>query len=109
MTEFTSKTYNGQTEFEVIIRTDREEHYKHAEDFARKLTGHAKPMTNGDRFRALSDEELYLWARKQIGCGLDFFPCGVVCDGKCDSFDEETCKAKIMEYLKQPAEENANG
>lgn len=61
--------------------------------------------TNGDRFRALSDEELSLWARKQIGCGFDFFPCGVVCDGKCDSFDEETCKAKIMEYLKQPVEE----
>jgi hypothetical protein len=53
----------------------------------------------------MSDEELYLWAKKQIGFGFDFFPCGVVCDGKCESFDDETCKAKIMEWLKQPAEE----
>jgi hypothetical protein len=56
MTEFTSKTYNGQIEFEVIIRTDSEEHYKAAEGFARKLIDHAKPQTNGDRIRAMSDE-----------------------------------------------------
>ena len=65
----------------------------------------SKPMTNADRIRAMSDEELYLLAKKQIGCGFDFFPCGVVCDGKCESFDDETCKAKIMDWLKQPAEE----
>lgn len=63
-----------------------------------------KPKTNADRIRAMSDEELYLWAKKQIGCGFNFFPCGVVCDGKCESFDDETCKAKIMKWLQQPAE-----
>jgi len=63
------------------------------------------PKTNAAHIRAMSDEELYVWAKKQIGCGFDFFPCGVVCDGKCESFDDETCKAKIMEWLKQPAEE----
>lgn len=57
------------------------------------------------RQKWMSDEELYLWAKKQIGCGFDFFPCGVVCDGKCESFDDETCKAKIMEWLKQPVED----
>ena len=65
-----------------------------------------EPITNADRIRAMSDEELYLWAKKQIGCGFDFFPCGVVCDGKCESFNDETCKAKIMEWLKQPVKEN---
>lgn len=61
--------------------------------------------TNAERFRAMSDEELAAWARKQIGCGSEFFPCGVVCDGKCNSFDDETCQAKIKEWLKRPADE----
>lgn len=74
-------------------------------DYPRKT----KQMTNGDRIRAMSDEQLYLWSIKQIGCGFDFFPCGVVCDGKCESYSDESCKAKIMEWLKQPSEENANG
>ena len=103
MTEFITRNY-GQKEFEVIIKTDSKEHYKEAQDFARKLIDHAKPQTNADRIRAMSDEELYIWAKKQIGCGFDFFPCGVVCEGKCNSFDNETCKAWIMEWLKQPAD-----
>lgn len=63
------------------------------------------PPTNAGRIRSMSDEELYILAKKQIGCGFDFFPCGVVCDGKCESFDDETCKAKIMDWLKQPYKE----
>ena len=62
------------------------------------------PMTHADYFRAMSDEELVTWAHKQIGCGLGFFPCGVVCDGKCEAYDDETCKLKIMDWLKQPVE-----
>lgn len=62
-----------------------------------------QPITNADRHRAMSDEELYLWAKKQIGCGFDFFPCGVVCEGKCESYSDEDCKAKIMKWLQQPA------
>lgn len=65
-----------------------------------------KPQTNADRIRAMSDEELAAWARRQIGCGSDYFPCGIVCDGKCNSFDDETCQAKIMDYLKQPVKGN---
>lgn len=61
--------------------------------------------TNADRIRAMSDDELVDWAKIQIGCGFGFFPCGVVCDGKCESYDDETCKSKIMEWLKQPVEE----
>ena len=65
-----------------------------------------KVKTNADRIRAMSDEELYAWAKKQIGCGFDFFPCGIVCDGKCESYSDEDCKAKIMNWLQQPAKEN---
>lgn len=108
MTEFITRNY-GQKEFEVIIKTNSQEHYKIAQDFARRLIDHAKPQTNADRIRAMSDEELYAWAKKQIGCGFDFFPCGIVCDGKCESYSDEDCKAKIMNWLQQPAKENADG
>jgi hypothetical protein len=64
-----------------------------------------KPMTNADRIRAMSDEELASWAKKQIGCGAGFFPCGVVCNGKCEAHSPEACRTLIMEWLKQPAEE----
>lgn len=63
-----------------------------------------KPMTNADRIRAMSDEELIAWAHNQIGCGLSYFPCGVVCDGECNTYSREDCDAKILKWLQQPAE-----
>lgn len=60
--------------------------------------------TNADRFRAMSDEELAEWAQIQIACGRGFFPCGSVCDGKCEAYSPEECKEKILKWLKQPAE-----
>ncbi len=57
MTEFITRNY-GNEDFEIIIKTDSKNHYKATEDFARRLIGHAKPMTNADRIRAMSDEEL---------------------------------------------------
>lgn len=57
MTEFITRNY-GSKEFEVIIKTDSRDHYLSAQDFARKLIDHAKPQTNADRIRAMSDEEL---------------------------------------------------
>jgi hypothetical protein len=61
--------------------------------------------SQSDRFRAMSDEELVAWAHKQIGCGFDSFPCGVVCNGKCTTYSDEECKIKIMNWLQQPAED----
>jgi len=61
--------------------------------------------TNADVIRAMSDDDLYLFAKKQIACGYDTFPCGIVCDGECNCFSEEACKAKIMDWLKQPVED----
>ena len=57
MTEFITRNY-GDKEFEVIIKTDSKEHYKETQDFARKLIDHAKPQTNADRIRSMTDEEL---------------------------------------------------
>lgn len=63
-----------------------------------------KPMTNADRFRSMGDEELVALARKQIGGGFDWFPCGAVCNGKCESFTDEQCHDKILKWLQQPLE-----
>lgn len=98
MTEFTSKTYNGQTEFEVIIRTYSVEHYKAAEGFARKLIDHAKPQTNGDRIRAMSDEEFAKW--------IDDMYCQCVwCDVKKVDCSDTECTDCIVAWLQQPVEE----
>lgn len=63
------------------------------------------PMTNADRIRAMSDEELAAESRRQIACGHDFFPCGLVCGGKCEAYDSEACYGKVLAWLQQPAEE----
>ena len=60
MTEFISHNY-GKEGYEIIIKTDSHEHYKAAESFARRLIGHPKPMTNAQKIRAMSDEELCNW------------------------------------------------
>ena len=57
MTEFISRKY-GQDGYEIIIKTDSEDHYKAAESFARRLIGHEKPKTNADNIRAMNDAEL---------------------------------------------------
>ena len=86
MTEFITRNY-GNKEFEVIIKTDSEKHYKETQDFARKLIDHAKPQTNADRIRAMSDEELARWLEYEGG-------------GAC----AEMCG--WLNWLQQPAEED---
>ena len=89
MTEFISRKY-GNDGYEVIIKTDSHEHYKASEEFARRLTDHAKPMTNADRIRAMSDAELADWHES------------------CPYIDKECtmkgCVKCILEWLKQPSE-----
>ena len=74
------------------------------ETMANKKDCRKRVFTNADRIRAMSDEKLASWAKKQIGCGAGFFPCGVVCNGKCEAHSPEACRTLIMEWLKQPAE-----
>ena len=90
MTEFITRNY-GNKEFEVIIKTDSEEHYKETQDFARKLIDHAKPQTNANRIRSMSDEELDCFLHK-VTYGMDECP-------------YEYRSEKALEWLQQPAEE----
>ena len=98
MTEFITRNY-GQKEFEVIIKTDNKDHYKATEDFARKLIDHAKPQTNADRIRAMSDEllasQLVIVIEETIKALTDL-----------DVPDEilNEVRSQLLERLKQPAE-----
>lgn len=104
MTEFITRNYGGK-EFEVIIKTDNKEHYKATEDFARRLIDHAKPMSNADRIRAMSDEELakllvdheYQVTKEvtaTLGIGFEW-----------EAHEKELSIKEILERLQQPAEE----
>lgn len=93
MTEFITRNY-GQKEFEVIIKTDSKEHYKAAEDFARKLIGHEKPQTMSDHIRAMSDEEL-LELFKEYTAFSCIFP-----DKDCEHV---SCVECVEAYLKAEA------
>ena len=97
MTEFITRNY-GNKEFEVIIKTDSEEHYKETEDFARKLIDHTKPQTNADRIRSMTDDELNDLFHDIYNAGVD------------DASSYEWGHRKnsfewTMEWLRQPAEE----
>ena len=102
MTEFITRNY-GNKDFEIIIKTDSKEHYKETEDFARRLIDHAKPMTDADRIRAMSDEELartlayfeYQTASRVLAIvGVDL-----------PEYDFEVAAKELLEQLQQPAEE----
>lgn len=93
MTEFITRDY-AQKEFEVIIKTDRKEHAEAAEAFARKLIDHAKPQTNADRIRAMSDENL-LELLKDFSSFACIFP-----DKDCE---HESCVECVEAYLKAEA------
>ena len=94
MTEFITRNY-GNKEFEVIIKTDSEEHYKETQDFARKLIDHAKPQTNADRIRSMSDEELDCFLNK-VMYGIDECP-------------YEYGSEKALAWLQQPAKDIGDG
>ncbi len=64
-------------------------------DNLKECKGHI-PMTNADRIRAMSDEELV-----SILMGVPDYPCDVkIPAGECD----ERCENCIMDWLQQPAE-----
>ena len=100
MTEFITRNY-GNKEFEVIIKTDSEEHYKETQDFARKLIDHAKPQTNADRIRAMTDAQLV----QMLTIGRGGFSCL-----KCAESEDcgQNCEVQCLKWLRQPAEEADN-
>jgi hypothetical protein len=54
----------------------------------------------------MSVEEMVDLLRNQVGCGSDFIPCGIVCDGKCTVVKTEDCKEKIKQWLLQEVSED---
>lgn len=99
MTEFITRNY-GNESYEIIIKTDRNDHYRATEDFARRLIDHAKNMTNADRIRAMSDEELanYLFDVEQGNLSID------CCDDRfCDTQNCcHDCTEAAIKWLQQP-------
>jgi hypothetical protein len=92
MTEFISRKY-GNDGYEVTIKTDSHEHYKAAEDFARELIDHKKPMTNHDRIRAMSDEEL---KDSILAVSLGY---SQWCDYHCENKGDDGCDKCIKKWL----------
>lgn len=66
-----------------------------------------KPMTNADRIRAMSDEELANEMRKRSISTI----CDIVCQGGCKAIatlnktGNKVCKEIILNWLQQPAKE----
>lgn len=106
MTEFISRIY-GNEGYEIIIKTDSHEHYRATEDFARRLIDHSKPVTNAQKIRAVSDEELTEFVCRN---GINTL-CDIICGGECDAIasfkksGDEACKEIVMNWLKQPIKE----
>ena len=105
MTEFISRNY-GNEGYEIIVKTDSHEHYKAAESFARRLIDHSKPMTNAQKIRAMSDEEL----AKILNAFTAYFD---ECNRNRADTDCHDCElfklcglweGKAIDWLQQPAE-----
>lgn len=72
------------------------------------ICGSVVPMTNADRLRAMSDEELANEMRNRSISTI----CDIVCQGGCEAIatlnktGNEVCREIIMKWLRQPAEED---
>ena len=60
-----------------------------------------KPMTNADRIRAMSDEELSEWILRNVDCGKE----GVMCTKSANSCNGR-CRKNRLDWLRKPAKED---
>lgn len=58
----------------------------------------AKPLTNGDRIRAMTDEELAYWM-------THLHEDGHCLNERCQIFQDKTCEECVIDWLKLPVEE----
>lgn len=83
-------------------------HERNLDEIVIKCGAYKPPMTNADRFRAMSDEELASEMNQRSISTI----CDIVCQGDCKAIatlnktSGEVCKEIIMKWLQQPAEEN---
>ena len=107
-TEFNTQVGNGKhcLQFE----TDNREYYLLMQETARRCVD-GKPVTNADRIRAMSDEEL----AEEIGRSSIPELCDIVCGVDCKAaatFNttlEKRCADFVLDWLQRPAEEADNG
>lgn len=106
MTEFITRSCKAESRYEVIIKTDSEEHYKATEDFARRLIDHAKPKTKADCIRSMDDETLAMqFAQHEYAVAKEVLAlCGI--DITKTEHNIEASAADMLEQLQQPCEED---
>ena len=95
-TEFNTQTGNG--EYRLQFETDNKDYYLLMQETARRCVD-GKPQTNGDKIRAMSDEELV----EHFG---EFMPDDKFCTGICN--EDHDCDKCRLEWLKQPVEVEGN-
>ena len=78
---------------------DKEQMQRLSEEYN---NGH-KPMTNADRIRAMSDEELEEFIRAISLCYEPW------CDHHCAMKGDDNCNSCLAKWLKQPVEEVRSG
>ena len=82
--------------YEITFRADNIEQIKQIRNFMYTLDDHAKPMTNGDRIRSMTDEELAEFI-------LDKRENGTCFNNKCYYYvPNKGCDDCTLEWLKQP-------
>lgn len=109
MTEFITRVCHAEESYEVIIKTDSADHYEATQAFARRLIDHAKPMTNVDRLRAMTDEELAKFIANKI---VNLENHKMIEQGHTPTATQlsalgHTCYYTLVQWLKQPAEGDA--
>ena len=88
----------GDGEYCLQFETDNREYYLLMQETARRCVD-GKPVTNADRIRAMTDEELADCIYQDV--------LGVACrikQERNESCSEYMCRDCLLEWLKQPAE-----
>ena len=99
-TEFNTQVGNG--EYRLQFETNNEAHYLLMQSAARRCIDHAH-MTNADRIRSMSDEELAVHLNIGWECSLckeQIWINNKFSLGDCDM----NCVEHCLEWLKKPAE-----
>ena len=82
--------------------------YKVDECNHKDCTYRTEPITNADRIRAMSDEEISEYVCRNSINTL----CDIICGGECNAIatlkksGDWVCKENVMKWLQQPAEED---
>ena len=103
-TEFNTQVGNG--EYRLQFETDNKEYYLLMQETARRCVDE-KHVTNADRIRSMSDEELaeFLTYMNPTNCQDCAFSHGWRCQPDRDDYsDFEKCKEGRKRWLQQPAE-----